>query len=106
VVAAGAFLAGVALMLGNSLWESTLQRHIPHDALSRVSAYDWFGSLAFGPIGLAIWGPLSEQIGLDEALWLAAGLQLITVAVLFALPEIRHLPAFPATALAGKRTTR
>jgi MFS family permease len=106
VLAAAAFLAGAALMLGNSLWESTLQRHIPPDALSRVSAYDWFGSLAFGPIGLAVWGPVSEQIGIDTALWLAAGLQLATVAALFAVPEVRHLPAFPATALAGKRTTR
>ena len=32
-------------------------------ALSRVSAYDWFGSLAFQPLGLAIAGPLAAGIG-------------------------------------------
>ena len=37
VVAAGALAAGVALMLGNTLFESTLQRHIPQNEISRVS---------------------------------------------------------------------
>jgi MFS family permease len=106
VLACGAFLAGVSLMLGNSLWESTLQRHIPPESLSRVSAYDWFGSFAFGPIGYAIWGPIADRIGLADALWIAAALTLALVAPLLAVREVRELPAFPATALAGKRTTR
>jgi MFS family permease len=106
VIAVGAFAAGVSLMLGNTLWESTLQRHIPAEQLSRVSAYDWFGSLAFQPVGLAIWGPIAGQIGIEAALWTAAGLQLATVFALLAVPEVRHLPAFPATSLAGKRGTR
>ena len=50
-------------MLGNSVWESTLQRHIPAESLSRVSAYDWFGSLAFYPLGLAVWGPIADAAG-------------------------------------------
>ena len=52
------------MMLGNSVWESTLMRHVPHESLSRVSAYDWFGSLAFQPLGLAIWGPIAAIIGI------------------------------------------
>jgi len=106
VLAAGAFAAGVSLMLGNSLWESTLQRHIRAEQLSRVSAYDWFGSFAFQPLGLAIWGPIAGLIGISPALWIAAALQLTTVLALLAVPEVRHLPAFPATSLAGKRGTR
>ena len=61
------------MMLGISLYEATLQRRVPSDVLSRVSSYDWFGSLALQPIGLAIWGPIAAGIGIDEALWLAAG---------------------------------
>ena len=72
VLAAGALLTGVAMMVCNSVWESTLQRHIPRTQLSRVSAYDWFGSLAFQPLGLAIAGPLAAGIGTSETLWLAA----------------------------------
>ena len=57
VIASGALLAGAGNMIFNSLWETALQQHIPPAALSRVSAYDWFGSLAFAPLGLVIAGP-------------------------------------------------
>ena len=40
--------------------------------LSRVSSYDWAISLVFMPIGFVLWGPLSEWIGLDTTLFLAA----------------------------------
>ena len=70
----GALLGGVAMMLGNSVWESTLQAHVPEESLGRVSAYDWFGSLAFNPVGMAIWGPIAALIGISPALWLAAAL--------------------------------
>ena len=43
----GGLLGGVAMMLANALWEATLHAPVPEEALSRVSAYDWFGSLAF-----------------------------------------------------------
>jgi predicted MFS family arabinose efflux permease len=94
-VALGALLAGTALMVCNTLLETTLQRHIPAETLSRVSAYEWFGSLAFQPLGLAIWGPISTGIGVSSALWLAFGLQFATTLSLFAVPEIRRLPAYP-----------
>jgi hypothetical protein len=44
------------MMLGNSVWESTLQARVPAESPGRVSAYDWFGSLAFNPVGMAICG--------------------------------------------------
>jgi MFS family permease len=90
LLAVGAFLSGIGLMLGNSVWESTLQRHIPAESLSRVSAYDWFGSFAFYPLGLALWGGLAAAIGLHSALWLAFGLFSVAGAALLAVPDIRH----------------
>ena len=75
-------------MLGNSVWEATLQRHVPAESLSRVAAYDWFGSLATQPLGLAIWGPISVAIGISTSLWLAgAGL----VAIAFGLLLVRDI---------------
>lgn len=91
LLAVGALLAGSSMMIGNSLWESTLQRRIPAAALSRVSAYDWFGSLAFQPLGLAIWGPLAALLGTGSALWLAFGVTLVVVAGLLAVPDVRRL---------------
>jgi MFS family permease len=87
------FLSGVGLMLGMSVWESTLQRHVPAESLSRVSSYDWFGSLAFYPLGLAIWGPVAGVIGISTSLWIAFGLLAAGVATLLALPETRRLRA-------------
>jgi predicted MFS family arabinose efflux permease len=96
--AAGALVGGLGLMVFNSLWETTLQRHVPPAALSRVSAYDWFGSLALTPVGYALWGPVAAAIGLSDALWLAAVLQVATVAPLLALRSVRRLPPAPAPA--------
>jgi MFS family permease len=104
VIALGTMTSEVGLVLAMTAWESTLQRHVDTATLSRVSAYDWFGSLAFLPLGLALWGPVADAIGYDSALWLAFGLHLATLAPLLAVREIRTLPAFPPAALAGEPT--
>jgi MFS family permease len=106
VLAAGALLAGLAMMVCNTVWESTLQRHIPPDQLSRVSAYDWFGSMAFSPLGMILWGPVAAATGTSAALWIAAAVQGATCLALLAVPEVRRLPRLPATALAASRGTR
>jgi hypothetical protein len=92
VLAVGTFLAGAGMMLDGSVWESTLQRRIPGEALSRVAAYDWFGSMALGPLGLAVAGPLADLLGIDGALWLAA-VAIVAVALgLLAVREVRTMP--------------
>jgi predicted MFS family arabinose efflux permease len=96
-IALGALLSGVGLMLGMSVWESTLQRHIPAAALSRVSSFDWFASFAFYPLGLAIWGPISAAIGVHTALWTAFGLFMASLLALVAVPAVRSLPWAPVT---------
>ena len=96
LLACGAFLSGVGLMLGMSVWESTLQRHVPAGSLSRVSSYDWFGSYAFYPLGLAIWGPLASEIGITTALWTAFGLFMASMVVQLALPATRRLGPAPS----------
>ena len=85
-------------MLGNSVWQSTLQRHIPGDSLARVSSYDWFGSFAFYPLGLAIWGPVAGAIGIATALWIAFALFMASIATQLALPDTRELETNPTAA--------
>jgi MFS family permease len=91
LLAVGTFVSGIGLMLGMSVWESTLQRHIPEQWLSRVSSYNWFGSLAFYPLGLAMWGPIAAAIGISSALWVAFGVFIAAVVALLAVPDIRRL---------------
>jgi hypothetical protein len=80
------------MMLGGSIWESTLQRRVPAESLSRVSWYDWFGSLAFRPLGLLIWGPIAAATGIHTALWVAAALVFSTILAPLAVREVRTMP--------------
>jgi MFS family permease len=93
LIACGALLSGAGMALAISVWETTLQRHVPGESLSRVSSYDWFGSLAFYPLGLAVWGPVATVIGISASLWLAFGLAVVLTLMLISVPDIRHLPA-------------
>jgi MFS family permease len=86
-----ALVTGFGNMLFNTLWETTLQQHIPSASLSRVSAYDWFGSLLCDPIGLALAGVVAAWIGMSRTLWIAAAVVLVAVAALLAAPSVRHL---------------
>lgn len=96
LIACGALLAGAGMALAVALWESTLQRHIPSESLSRVSSYDWFGALAFAPLGLAAWGPIAAAIGTGVALWIAFGLVVALTAALIGVSDVRRLPHSPS----------
>jgi MFS family permease len=91
ILVVAALVTGFGNMLFNTLWETTLQQHVPPAALSRVSAYDWFGSLLGQPLGLALAGVLAAGIGMSRTLWIAAAVDLAEVAVLLAAPSVRHL---------------
>jgi predicted MFS family arabinose efflux permease len=89
-VAAGAFVAGVGIAVFGVLWETTLQREVPPEVLSRVSAYDWFGSIATLPIGFALVGPLSSALGIAGTLWLGAAVALASTVAVVAVPDVRR----------------
>jgi predicted MFS family arabinose efflux permease len=72
VVVALAFGAGLGFTLFEVWWATALVRHIPPQALSRVSAYDWMGSLALLPLGFAIAGPLAGAMGARTVLAIGA----------------------------------
>jgi MFS family permease len=86
-----ALVTGFGNMLFNTLWETTLQQHVPPASLSRVSAYDWFGSLLCQPLGLALAGVVAAGIGMSRTLWIAAAVSFVAVAAMLAAPSVRHL---------------
>jgi predicted MFS family arabinose efflux permease len=101
LLACSALLSGAGMTLGMSVWDSTLQRHVPGESLSRVSSYDWFGSYAFYPLGLAVWGPAADTIGISASLWLAFGLFMAAMLALLSLPDIRRLREVAPPAATG-----
>src|SRR5207244_8355387 len=56
-IAAAAFLEGVGIELFGIYWDTSLQQHVPREALSRVSSYDALGSWVLMPIGFATHEP-------------------------------------------------
>lgn len=93
VIAAGALFGGIAVSIAEILYETTQAQQIPAGALSRVTAYDWLGSLALEPVGLALVGPVAAGLGISTTLWLGAvALTLLQAAVLL-VPSVRRLEA-------------
>ncbi|MGN6217693.1 MAG: MFS transporter [Solirubrobacterales bacterium] len=95
VIAAGALIGGSTVSLAEILYETTAAQQIPPQSLSRVIAYDWFGSLAVEPIGLALIGPLSAGLGISTTLWLGALAMVLCQLCVLLVPSIRHLEARP-----------
>jgi MFS family permease len=92
---------GFATTFFNALWETALQRRVPPAALSRVTAYDWFGSLALNPVGYAVIGPIAAALGLHTTLWLASAAMLVTIAAPLFVPSVWRVtePAGAAASL-------
>ncbi|MDQ1287621.1 MAG: hypothetical protein QG622_1186 [Actinomycetota bacterium] len=76
-------VSGAGMGLFSVWWETALAQRIPPHLLSRVSAWDWMGSLALAPAGYLAAGPVAHTFG--EGRVLAAGGAIGTVALLFAL---------------------
>jgi len=86
-----AWLGGFAGQMFGILWYTALQKKIPAEMLSRVSAYDHLGSIALAPLGIVAGGWLFEVLGAQPALLIAAALIIVpTVMVLF-VRDVREM---------------
>jgi MFS family permease len=100
-IAALEAVAGAAVAMYFTLWELSLQQHIPAGSLSRVSGFDYTVSSGLMPVGLALAGPASAAFGLHATLH---GMSFIAVPVALALltvPAVRALRA-PPDAVPGR----
>lgn len=88
---------GVAFDIFGVLWQTTLHRRIPDRVLSRVSAYDIFGSIAFAPLGTLVAGPIAGVVGVRAALVGCGALALLTTTGALLAPEVRGLADTEAT---------
>ena len=60
LAAAAAFVRGICIGFGVTVWETMLMELVPRHMLSRVVSLDWFGSLGLTPFGLLFVGAISE----------------------------------------------
>ncbi|HEX6148955.1 MFS transporter, partial [Nocardioides sp.] len=80
VVVAAAFVMGAVFDAPMVIWGTLLQRRVPPELLGRVSSLDFFVSMAFMPISMALAGPVSELVGLRTT-FVAAGIAPVVFAV-------------------------
>ena len=88
IIALFAFFFGINFDLWGAIWSTSLQREVPKESLSRVSAFDGMGTLLTRPIGVAVAAPLASAIGLRSTfLWMAA-LCAIVITGMLAFPTV------------------
>jgi MFS family permease len=96
LVVASALAAGFGFSLFEIWWETALAQHIPARALSRVSAYDWMGSLALLPLGFVIAGPLADAFGARLVLGAGAVFSLLMLSLALLPRSTRELSSRPS----------
>ena len=81
VMVVAAFLVGAAFNGGVVIWGTLLQRRVPAEMLGRVSSLDFFVSLAFMPVSMAVAGPAGESLGLPVVFQIAGVAPLVIAGV-------------------------
>ncbi|KJY30516.1 MULTISPECIES: MFS transporter [Streptomyces] len=92
------FASGAAVEVFGVSWMTTMHQEIPEEKFSRVSAYDWFGSLSLLPLATALAGPAETAFGRTPALWGCAALVIVPTALVLLVPEVRHITRKPVPA--------
>jgi MFS family permease len=91
-----AVVFGVAVIIGNVLWETAMQQEVRPERLARVASFDLFLSLGLLPVGYAIAGPLSVALGTKTALVLAGFLMCVpNLAVVTFVRDVRTVGRAP-----------
>jgi len=88
-VAGGAFAAGFGGALFTTFWLTTMQQHVPAEALARTSSFVTFGAFGPGALGLALAGPVAQVAGITRVLGAGAAWAVLGSAVVLALPPVR-----------------
>jgi MFS family permease len=91
-IAAVEFLAAIGVSAFFTLWETSLQEHIPPAAISRVSSYDYVASAGMMPLGMIVAGPVSEAVGIHATLAWMSVIGVIAAAGCLAVRPVRELP--------------
>jgi MFS family permease len=83
--AALVLLFGVAMGFGfalfDVLWDTAMAERIPPEALSRVSSYDWMGSLLLLPLGYLLAGAAADAWSADSVMVLGGALTAVVLAL-------------------------
>lgn len=81
--------AGIGIALFIVWWETALAQRVPPHLLSRVTSYDWMGSLGLMPIGLILAGPLAAAFGAQTVLAIGAAIGFVALTAALSRRQVR-----------------
>jgi len=85
-------LAGVCVTGTFTLWETSLQEHVPAHALSRVSSYDYLATAGVIPLGNVLVGAAAAAFGLHASLFAMSIIGIGVAVAVASMPSVRALP--------------
>jgi hypothetical protein len=84
-------ITGVGVAVCFTVWETALQERIPAAAQSRVSSFDYLGSLTFMPLGYLLVGPVVHALGNVRTAVVCTVVTLAVTALVAAGRDVRSL---------------
>ncbi|HVE98580.1 MAG TPA: MFS transporter [Mycobacteriales bacterium] len=76
------FLGGIGIEVFQVNWITAVQRDVPRHLLARVVSLDWMMSLGLMPLGFALTGPVTDAVGEQAVLVVAAAVAVLGLVVL------------------------
>lgn len=89
------FLGGACSAVCGVMWYTLMQTNVPKEKLSRVSSYDYIGSFCLLPAGYMIAAPLAHSLSSPGALWLGAGVAVVSTVMVLCVKGIWNVQAEP-----------
>ena len=93
LIAMASFSLGISMDLFYVFWVTTIQQHVAKDSLSKVLAYDAWGSMAMAPLIMGIAGPITEYFGTKATLNAISIICFIALLMPFLVKEVRDIQA-------------
>jgi MFS family permease len=91
-IAAVEFVSAIGVSAFFTLWETSLQEHIPERSISRVSSYDYAASVGMMPVGMIVAGPVAGALGIHETLTGMSVIGVLAAAGCLSVRSVRNLP--------------
>jgi len=85
-----AFGIGVFNTILGLIWTNSLQEYVPRDLLGRVSSVDYIGSYLLLPVGYAVGGWATQQLGPALVFVIGGALQATLIALGLSHPRVRN----------------
>ena len=93
LIALCSFVLGISMDFFYVLWVTTIQQHVAKESLSKVLAYDAWGSMAMAPLVMGIAGPITEHFGAEQTLNGLALIFMLALTLPFLVKEVREIRA-------------